>query len=190
MGLLRPWSHVPNTFLHYDDKMSFVERWYNSIYSIYEWIVRTFYFLPQQNKLAQKYFGHLGNLPTIEELSKNVSMIFINTHRSIQIPKPSMPTHVNVGGVHMKLPKSLPDDLQTFLDEAENGVIYFSFGSILKPSKMPIEKLQIILGKYCYFDLKNLVPNLGWCDWNICAGWHRFGQRTHLCKTTNHEFLF
>lgn len=146
MGLLRPWSYVPHTFLHYDDDMSFTERWYNSIYSINDWIMRKFWFLPEQNKLAQKYFSHLGNIPTIEELIQNVSMVFINTHRSVQLPRPSMPTHVNVGGVHLQSPKPLSDDLQSFLDEAEDGVIYFSFGSIMKASQMPKDKLQIILG--------------------------------------------
>lgn len=147
MGLLTPWSHVPNTLVTYDDNMTFTERCYNSMLSLCDWIVRKFIYFPQQNELARKYFGHLGSIPSVEDLTQNVSLVLLNTHRSVQSPRPSMPTILNIGGAHIKPPKALPSDLQTFLDEAENGVIYFSLGTVLKTSQMPKEKLQIILGK-------------------------------------------
>lgn len=148
MGILTPWSHVPNTFVTYDDKMSFTERWYNSMLSMHEWIVRKFIYLPQQNRLAQKFFGHLGTIPTIEELTQNISLTLINTHNSVQVPRPSMPNIIYVGGAHIKPPKPLPNDLQQFMDDAPHGIIYFSLGTVLKSSRMPTDKLQIILGKW------------------------------------------
>ena len=36
-------------------------------------------------------------------------------------------------------------DLQSFLDAADEGVIYLSFGSNVKSSSLPKEKLDIIL---------------------------------------------
>lgn len=148
MGLMTPWSHVPNTLVPYDEKMSFTERWYNSLFSFCDMIVRSYMYFPRQNELARKYFGHLGAIPTIEELTKNISLVLLNTHRSVQSPRPSMPTILNIGGAHIKDPKPLPGDLQKFLDESTNGAIYFSLGTVLKTSQMPKEKLQIILGMY------------------------------------------
>ncbi|XP_055313499.1 UDP-glucosyltransferase 2-like [Sitodiplosis mosellana] len=145
MGFLTPWSHVPNTLVTYNDDMSFTERWYNSMLSICDWIVRRFIYFPRQNELARKFFGHLGEIPTVEELTLNISLALINTHHSVQAPRPSMPSIVYVGGAHIKPPKPLPADLQRFIDEAQYGVIYFSLGTVLKTSQMPADKLQIVL---------------------------------------------
>lgn len=147
MGLLTPLSHVPHVFLSYGEKMSFSERWYNTIFSIYDYLLRHFIHLPTQNKMAKQHFGHLRELPTIEDMLKNVSLILVNTHRSIQPPRPAMPGIINIGGAHVKEPKPLPNDIQTFLDGAKDGVIYFSFGTVLKSSKMPKDKLYAFLGK-------------------------------------------
>lgn len=85
-------------------------------------------------------------LPSIDELHRNISIIFVNAHRSISYPRPSMPGLVYIGGAHIREPNPLPNELQTFLDDAKHGVIYFSLGTILNPSKMPKEKLNVFLG--------------------------------------------
>lgn len=64
--------------------MSFVERWFNTILSASDWIVRRFIHIPWQTEIAQKYFGHLGPLPSLDDVNKNVSVILINTHRRFQ----------------------------------------------------------------------------------------------------------
>lgn len=92
MGLLTPWSHVPHSSLTSTDKMSFAERWYNTVFSAYDWIVRYFIHIPGQNELAKKYFSHLKPSPSIEDLIENVSLILVNAHRSISTPRPSMPS--------------------------------------------------------------------------------------------------
>lgn len=52
---------------------------------------------------------------------------------------------IDIGGYHVDPPKPLPKDLQNFMDTAKEGVIYFSMGSNLKPSKMPSQTKQAIL---------------------------------------------
>ena len=44
-----------------------------------------------------------------------------------------------------KTANPLPNDIQKFIDESEHGVVYFSLGSNLNPSAMPIEKQQAII---------------------------------------------
>lgn len=41
--------------------------------------------------------------------------------------------------------KPLPDDIKSFIESAKDGVVYFSLGGNLKPSKMKDEKKQAII---------------------------------------------
>lgn len=146
-GLLTPWSHVPHLVLTNSDNMSFSDRWYNAALSMCDWIVRRFLHVPWQTELANKYFSHLAPLPSIDDIVKNVSVILINTHRAVIPPRPAMPGVVYIGGAHIKPPKALPADLQKHLDEAEEGVIYFSFGTYVRATEMPKERMNMFLSK-------------------------------------------
>ena len=47
-----------------------------------------------------------------------------------------------------KPPQPLPDDLASFVDSAEHGVIFVSFGSVVKASKMPEAKRKAMLAVF------------------------------------------
>lgn len=55
---------------------------------------------------------------------------------------------ISIGGAHIKPAKPLPKEIQTFIDGAKHGVIYFSLGTVLQTSKLPKEKLEAFLGKF------------------------------------------
>lgn len=57
------------------------------------------------------------------------------------------PNIIEVGGLAIQPDEvqALPSDLQTFLDEAKSGAIYFSLGSIVDDSKIAIETNLIFL---------------------------------------------
>lgn len=150
MGSLTPYSFVPHLVLKdYDDNMNFFERAHNFMFSMFDVIVRRYFYMPAQDKLAQEHFSSLeGPLPSIFELEKSISMILVNNHFAMIKPRPLMPGIVNVGGAHIQPVKPLPDDLQTFLDGAEHGVIFMSLGSFMQSSMMPEEKKQIILSVF------------------------------------------
>lgn len=150
MGLVTPISHVSHTMLTYTDNMNFAQRWFNAIVSLYDLLLFHFSHTPTQNGIIKEHFGHLEPLPSLSELRKNISIVFVNAHRSITYPRPTMPGLIYIGGAHIKPPKALPSDLQTFLDEAKHGVIYFSLGTIVNASKMPKEKLNVFIGKYFF----------------------------------------
>lgn len=151
MGMLTPWSHVPHVLLSYTDKMTFTERAYNAYLSIFEWIYRNWYALPEQNRQAEQFFGHLiaersdQPLPLVQQLERDIAIILVNTHRSITMPRPMMPGLINIGGAHIKDPKPLPTDIQQFLDKSTDGAIFFSLGSFMQASKMPKEKVNMFL---------------------------------------------
>lgn len=61
MGMLTPISHVPHMLLPYGDDMTYSQRVYNVILTIFDWLFRTWVTLPKQNEIAQRYFGHLAS---------------------------------------------------------------------------------------------------------------------------------
>lgn len=60
MGQLTPWSHVSHMLLSYGDDMSYFERVYNVIVSLYDWYYRNWVMLEQQNDIAHRQFAHLN----------------------------------------------------------------------------------------------------------------------------------
>ncbi|XP_037960919.1 UDP-glycosyltransferase UGT5-like [Teleopsis dalmanni] len=147
MGLVTPWSVIPHLLLSHTDHMTFLQRTYNVYLSIYDNIMRSWFYIPKMQEMAEKHFGkHIaGPLPSLRDLEKNISLMLINSHRSTDLPRPSMPGLLDVGGAHIQPVKPLPHDLQQFLDSSTNGVVYFSLGSYVKSTDVPQEKINLIL---------------------------------------------
>lgn len=71
-------------------------------------------------------------MPNVRDLEKNISLILINSHRSVDLPRPSMPGLIDVGGAHIQKAKTLPDNIKVGLNIAENHIkIFFNFSTSL-----------------------------------------------------------
>ncbi|XP_068086153.1 UDP-glycosyltransferase UGT5 [Anabrus simplex] len=138
-------SYIPDTFLNFNDHMTFPQRIHNTLIGVIELLVRELYYLPQQDAIMRKYFNNSGPIPDIRELERQTSLLLLNSDVSLSYPRPMVPNAVQVGGMHIKPPKKLPEDLQKYLDVAPHGVIYFSMGSNLKSSQLPDEKRKALL---------------------------------------------
>lgn len=57
-------------------------------------------------------FTDLQPMPSVEELEKSISIILINSHRSISPPRPGMPGLIDIAGAGIRSPKPLPADIQ------------------------------------------------------------------------------
>jgi glucuronosyltransferase len=108
VGSPHPYSYVPDEFIHYADKMSFCNRTHNTIVSLLKHVGRQLIHVPKQNAAMQKYFNYTDSLPPVWELEYKTSLVLINSHHSFSYPKPLMPNYVQVGGMHVKPPKKLP----------------------------------------------------------------------------------
>uniref|UniRef100_A0A023EW79 UDP-glucuronosyltransferase n=1 Tax=Aedes albopictus TaxID=7160 RepID=A0A023EW79_AEDAL len=145
VGTPSPPSYVPNAFLGFSDRMSFKERLLNTLMSATEIVVDTFVDRPAQIEMYQKAFP--GQKPPFAELKKKaISLVLLNNHFSLSYPRPYVTGMVEVGGMHVnRVPKPLPDNIQSFLDTATDGVIYFSMGSNIKSKDLPLEKRDAFL---------------------------------------------
>ncbi|KAK9736966.1 UDP-glucoronosyl and UDP-glucosyl transferase [Popillia japonica] len=100
------------------------------------------YTYPKQNAIIKKYFP---DAPHINDIIYNTSLILFNSDNSFNQPIPTTPNSVEIGGFHVRPPKKLPEELQKILDNAKHGVVYFSLGSVMKSSLIPVEKRQEII---------------------------------------------
>ncbi|XP_044265327.1 UDP-glycosyltransferase UGT5-like [Tribolium madens] len=143
VGNPSPPSYIPDLMLDYSVPMTFCERVVNSIVYVFNEFLHKFYIFSKHNEIMKKY---IPNAPThISDVLYNNSIVLMNSHPSINQPVPYVPNMIDIGGFHVKPPKKLPKDLQEFLDNAKDGVIYFSMGSNLKSAELPNEKRDAIL---------------------------------------------
>ncbi|XP_045474744.1 UDP-glycosyltransferase UGT5-like isoform X2 [Harmonia axyridis] len=139
-------SYHPSLYLsHLTNHMSFFERVENTIFYVYAKILSNLINFPAQNRLVHKYYP---NAPDLADIAYNVSLVLLNSDPSVHEPIPKVPSMKDIGGFHIRKPKPLPNDLQTVLDNAKHGVVYFSLGSNVKSKDMPKEKRDFILRKF------------------------------------------
>lgn len=128
------YSHMPHPFTGYSQNMNFCERVCNYMTAMLHSLFNKFYYLSQQEKILHKF---VPDAPSLHELKANISLQLFNSDPAINGPMPLLPNLIEVGGLHIQPPKKLPDDLQKFLDESKDGVIYFSLGGNLKSKDLP-----------------------------------------------------
>ena len=109
VGSPNTYSYIHDESIDYTDKMNFWERTHNTIFCLLKHVGRQLIHLPKQNAAMQKHFNYTDNLPPVWELEYKTSLVLLNTHYSLQYPKPLVPNYVQVGGMHVKPPTKLPE---------------------------------------------------------------------------------
>lgn len=97
--------------------------------------------------LMRKYLKD-DSIPYLGDLVLGTSMMFANTHYSLNGPKPYPPTVLEIGGIHIKEPKPLDKDFQKILDSAADGVIYVSWGSMIRSDSLPEYKRNAFVSAF------------------------------------------
>lgn len=108
VGNRLPPSFIPSLFVDYGDKMSFMQRLKNTLLEFGSVVGFDFFVVPRCEQLYQKYLPNGDKLPGIYEISKDVSMILMNSHFTLTYPRPQLPDVIEVGGMHTRPPKKLP----------------------------------------------------------------------------------
>ncbi|XP_053692404.1 UDP-glycosyltransferase UGT5-like [Sabethes cyaneus] len=136
-------SYIPALFMGYSEKMDFWERMANFItVTTFKWMYSWFND-NSANTMLRERFG--PDMPDIKDLQKRTSMLFVNQHYSLGGPKPLTPAVVELGGIHIQEFKELDPTLKKLLDEAEHGVIYISWGSMIRAETLPEDKRNALL---------------------------------------------
>ncbi|XP_022129616.2 UDP-glycosyltransferase UGT5 isoform X1 [Pieris rapae] len=144
------WETVTFELLDVDEPTSFFGRLRNMFFSIYEFVWWRFWFLHKQEELVAKYIPGLTKpVPSLYDIQRNTSLMLLNGHFSVDTSAAYLPNIVEVGGMHLtKSDKSLPQDLQKYLDDAVHGVVYINFGSNVQSTDLEGEKRQAFINVF------------------------------------------
>lgn len=111
--------------------------------------------MPETEKLVRKYIND-DKMPSLNEIVKNTSMMFVNSHYSFTGSRANSPTVLELGGIHIKESKLLDLELKSVLDTANDGVIYVSWGSMIRADTLPVGKRESLLKAFGSFKQKVL----------------------------------
>lgn len=161
VGLSHFSSHIPNIISKSPDKMNFWQKTINSLSYWFDDIATELYYKPKQQQLLEEYWPNKTNVPRLDQVLKNVSLVFVNSHVTYTVPQPLAPNLIEIGGIHVnESAYSLNEDVQTFLNDAKDGAIYFSLGSNIKLSKMPDRIKNIVANAFADFpNVRILIKN-------------------------------
>ena len=127
LGNRLPPSFVPNFLAHFSHRMSFTQRTLNTlITAIAPWGLRRP--LQQHEAIYRKHLGQ--DLPGVDDILANVSMILTNSHFSFNFPRPTMPDVVEIGAVHCRPGRPLPKVINTSLNSFKSLSFLTSSGAI------------------------------------------------------------
>uniref|UniRef100_A0A336MHM2 CSON014873 protein n=1 Tax=Culicoides sonorensis TaxID=179676 RepID=A0A336MHM2_CULSO len=138
-------SSVPGMIISARGGMNFRDRIKNIIFNVIEYILTFYMDIVQKNEYEaifppNQYRGY-------EEMKKNNSLMFLNTHFShSEMIRPLLPTEIEIEGIQIKTkPQPLTGALKKFLDESKDGAILWTFGSNVEISTTQPEKIDIML---------------------------------------------
>ncbi|XP_046624728.1 UDP-glycosyltransferase UGT5-like [Neodiprion virginianus] len=140
-------SYSPSLMDDYTDDMNFWLRLINAYRMAKHAILRQYDLLPRQERLLRKYFG--PHVPSVEDLSTEMSLVLTSSHPLLEYPRPSLPTIIHIEGCHLKLKlQGLDEDLKEFLDDAKEGFVYFSLGTNVLSDHLAPEKIRTLISVF------------------------------------------
>ncbi|KAK7573831.1 hypothetical protein V9T40_011022 [Parthenolecanium corni] len=139
-------SYIPVPFTGFTSDMNFWQRTANTVAYLVSKLVYNYVSVPQSEAVARRIFGN--DMPPLQQLLENCSLIFTYTHPSISPVRPLVPNVVEIAGVNIDEQKKLPENIEKFINESEHGVVYFSMGSFIHSRLFPKKKLEAFLDAF------------------------------------------
>ncbi|XP_041981120.1 UDP-glycosyltransferase UGT5-like isoform X1 [Aricia agestis] len=136
-------SFVPQQFLDGDAKPTLFQRIERTLFHHYFNLYYKLIGIATDEQTVKSYFD---DVPSLSELARNVKIILMNTYWMLFDFNLLPPNVIEIGGFHVSGNISLPNKLLQFIEESEHGVIYVSFGSIIKSSVSDSDKIEKIVG--------------------------------------------
>ncbi|XP_023311037.1 UDP-glucuronosyltransferase 2B14-like [Anoplophora glabripennis] len=93
-------AYIPNNLMDYSDRMTFLERLENTVVTLYHQYYYKYFMLSRDNALISKHLGKKA--AKVKEFIANTSLVLVNTHFSLNLPRPLVPNVIEVGGIHIR----------------------------------------------------------------------------------------
>jgi glucuronosyltransferase len=144
-------AYLPTAFLPFTTEMTFIQRAINTFGNFFfHRIIRNFFILRKDYEILKKHFP-TEEIPDLSELERKASLSISFGHPLILDGwRPVAPNHVYLGMMNCKEPKQLdPEDkIAKFLNNSKEGVIYVSFGSVVRASHMSDDRRKMFLNVF------------------------------------------
>ncbi|XP_046671751.1 UDP-glycosyltransferase UGT5-like isoform X3 [Homalodisca vitripennis] len=142
-------SHIPEaSSFSFTNKMTFKERLQNFLSTVLTFLSYHFEHLPNQQRLVEQYYKD-PSMPHVSQMLKEISITFINSQKSLEYPRPYTPNMIPIGGAHISTHMTpLPKDIKTFVDNAKQGLIFFSLGTFVPEHNMPSKYIQAFVNAF------------------------------------------
>nr|QIK00367.1 UDP-glycosyltransferase [Xylotrechus quadripes] len=137
-------AYIPNNNMDYTDHMSFFERLENTVVTLYHELFYEYVVIRRDEGIVRKYMGKEAS-HKLGQFIHNCSLLLVNSHFTLNLPRPLVPNVVEVGGIHIGGASSLPKNLEKWVNGSSEGVIYFSLGSMIKGNTFPKEQRDAFL---------------------------------------------
>uniref|UniRef100_A0A1B6FW12 UDP-glucuronosyltransferase n=1 Tax=Cuerna arida TaxID=1464854 RepID=A0A1B6FW12_9HEMI len=132
-------AYIPDFSFPFSDQMTLYERFLNA-YSVLSSLHYYYYkHLPIQESFVKSAFKD-PSMPPLLDMLLNISLIVTNVNPYVHYSQPNTPNVIPIGGIHLSSErKPLPEAMKQFLDDAKEGVIYLSLGSLVPENTLPQE---------------------------------------------------
>lgn len=98
-------AYIPNNLMDFSDQMTFFQRVENLLVGIFHQIYFTKIMTKNDKTLVKKYLD--SETLKLKNIIFNASLLLVNTHFSLNLPRPLVPAVIEVGGIHIDKPKTL-----------------------------------------------------------------------------------
>ena len=98
-------SYDTHILLSYAGSMTFPQRLVNFAFHMYS-AFTTKYYNAITTELNRDHFG--DRVPNVEKTLQNTSLVFVNSHFTVDTPRAFVPNTVEIGGIHLPPVKPLP----------------------------------------------------------------------------------
>nr|XP_033477353.1 UDP-glucuronosyltransferase 2A1-like [Epinephelus lanceolatus] len=152
-----PSSYIPVTGSGLSDKMTFIQRVKNVIFSVIWRAQNEFLIRPQYQAVCDRFFG-----PEVRysDLLQGADIWLMRVDFVFEFPRPTMPNVVYIGGFQCKPAKPLPEHLEEFMQSSgEHGVILMSLGTFV--SELPADLTNFIAAAFAELPQKVIWRHKG-----------------------------
>lgn len=136
-------AFYPSPWLPLSQKMSLSQRFSAAFQTVFEFSVDSYIDSAKINEIAH---NHHPDIPHLWEIEKRVTkLILVNTQPLTDHKQPTLPSVKLVGGVQIRKPKALPEELKEIADNSEEGLVLFSLGTNVRSDTLGLERIRKIV---------------------------------------------
>ncbi|XP_072161474.1 UDP-glucosyltransferase 2 isoform X2 [Bemisia tabaci] len=164
-------AYLPYMELRTAGPLSLFQRLRNTWMQYASMLYHEYWYYPQHDALLAKYISK--PLPRIRDMLHNISLYLLTGNVAVDGAKLYPPHVIEISELNIKGTNPLDEEIKVIMDQAENGVIFFCFGTLLQASSFRKEAVNTFLS--VFKELKQTVlwkSNLNASDWDIPKNVH------------------